>query len=115
MARNKSIAIMGAWGADIVHDVNREVSRIRDTILKIKLKYRLDSDLSAELDIVDRVADAMQLPKLPMLGSHDSSDTDYASNISVLMLWSPQKSKISRPGEYRIHNSKPITISAAWI
>jgi GAF domain-containing protein len=59
-----SVAVMGAWGAAIAHDVNREVSHIRMTIQILKKKFELGL-LASSLDKIDRHASHLSMPEWP--------------------------------------------------
>lgn len=66
LSRTNAVAVMGAWGADIVHDIHREVGAIRLTIDAL----RTDPDLTATtiyqgLDKIDEYIQNLVMPALP--------------------------------------------------
>lgn len=66
LSRTNAVAVMGAWGADIVHDIHREVSVIRLTLDTL----RSEPDLSREIllqriDEIDEYIKNLIMPPLP--------------------------------------------------
>lgn len=82
--RNKLVALMSTWGAEIVHDVNRETARIREKLFSLPLEFNLSAEVQSELEQIDKIAGDMQLPELPVQSpdsfnkaiSQDRSDLD---------------------------------------
>jgi signal transduction histidine kinase len=60
-----AIAIMGAWGADIVHDINREIGHIRRNIFLLKESSDLSPEAKKHLETIDQAAGNLALPELP--------------------------------------------------
>lgn len=65
LSRSNAVAIMGAWGADIVHDVNREVGSIRRAIFILKQQAGLAEKYRAYLQRIDESMGRLALPELP--------------------------------------------------
>jgi signal transduction histidine kinase len=66
LSRADAVALMGAWGADVVHDVNREVGAIR-RVISVLLRQRPDilPETRECLQKIDRYAGNLALPELP--------------------------------------------------
>ena len=47
LARSNAIGLMGAWGAEIVHDVNREVGHIRSEVFLLAKQPSLPEEVRA--------------------------------------------------------------------
>lgn len=63
--RSNAVAIMGAWGADIVHDVNREVGSIRRATFILKQQVALSEKARNYLQRIDESMGRLALPELP--------------------------------------------------
>lgn len=83
LTRSNSVGLMGAWGAEIVHDINREVGFIRREILWLSQQLELQVDLLNSLEIIDTHAGNLALPEIPerlpgqeAMASPSSTDID---------------------------------------
>lgn len=65
LGRTNAVALLGAWGADVVHDVNREVGSIRRAVYLLLQDDRLPSGARERIKAIDRYADRLALPELP--------------------------------------------------
>ena len=66
LGRSNAIAVMGAWGADIVHDIHREVARIRLAIEILRTAEEVPrSLLLARLAEMDEYIMNLIMPELP--------------------------------------------------
>ncbi|MDH4138761.1 MAG: GAF domain-containing protein, partial [Anaerolineae bacterium] len=65
LSRTHAVALMGAWGADIVHDVNREVGAIRRAVFLLQQRSELSGEVKERLQEIDRYAGNLALPELP--------------------------------------------------
>jgi signal transduction histidine kinase len=65
LSRTDAVALMGAWGADVVHDVNREVGAIRRVIYLLQQRPDLPSETKERLQDIDDYARSLALPELP--------------------------------------------------
>lgn len=65
LSRINAVALMGAWGADIVHDVNREVGAIRRASFLLQQHPDLPPEFCEQLRNIDQYAAALALPELP--------------------------------------------------
>lgn len=66
LSRINAIAIMGAWGADIVHDIHREVAVVRLALTTLRVDEELARpDLLAHLHEIDRAITNLVMPVLP--------------------------------------------------
>ncbi len=68
LGRIKTVATMGAWAADVVHDVKREVGNIRRSAFLLQRDYNLSSGACEKVQDIDRFAEELaslptQLPK----------------------------------------------------
>jgi GAF domain-containing protein len=66
LSRTKAVAVMGAWGADVVHDINREVGAIRRSSFLLQQRSDLAPEVKKQLANIDRYAEALALPQLPV-------------------------------------------------
>ncbi|MEZ4674662.1 MAG: GAF domain-containing protein [Caldilineaceae bacterium] len=65
-SRTNTVAIMGAWGADIVHDIHREVGVIRLTIDTLRHETAIPpAVLQQRLDEIDEYVQNLVMPPLP--------------------------------------------------
>jgi signal transduction histidine kinase len=65
LGRANAVAIMGAWGADIVHDINREVGAIRRVLFDLSERPDLPPGFQEQLARIDHSAGELALPSLP--------------------------------------------------
>jgi GAF domain-containing protein len=65
LSRTNAVAVMGAWGADVVHDVNREVGAIRRITFALQQQPDLPAQVKDGLQKVDTYAASLALPELP--------------------------------------------------
>lgn len=65
LSRSNAVAIMGAWGADIVHDINREVGSIRRAVYMLKHQKSVTEREQAYLQRIDESMGRLALPELP--------------------------------------------------
>jgi len=59
------VAMMGAWGAEVTHDVNREVDNINWKVYELKQLPGLDEAVKRGLEEIDRITSTLFLPDLP--------------------------------------------------
>lgn len=66
LSRINAIAIMGAWGADIVHDIHREVAVVRLALATLRVEEDLSQPrLLEHLQEIDRAVSNLVMPVLP--------------------------------------------------
>lgn len=65
LSRARAVALLGAWGAEIAHDVNREAGTIRLAISSLLCRSDLSEDVRQRLEEIDRYAEQLGLPALP--------------------------------------------------
>ena len=65
LARSEMVALMGAWGAEVTHDVNREVGAIRRAIWRLQRSSELSPHFKTRLQEIDHYAEDLALPELP--------------------------------------------------
>ncbi len=65
LVRANSIAILGAWGADMAHKVNREVGAIRRSVYLLRHQHHFDEEVLRRLDAIDQAAASMSVVELP--------------------------------------------------
>lgn len=66
LSRSNAIAIMGAWGADIVHDIHREVAVVRLALAILRMEETLPrSFLLNHLQEIDQAVSNLVMPVLP--------------------------------------------------
>jgi len=66
LSRSNAIAIMGAWGADIVHDIHREVAVVRLAIETLRLEEEIPPELLLRrLHEIDQAVSNLVMPVLP--------------------------------------------------
>jgi nitrogen-specific signal transduction histidine kinase len=65
LTRSNAVGIMGAWGAEIVHVVNREVGYIRREVFLMQQQPELPFETRESLSIIDQSADRLALPEIP--------------------------------------------------
>lgn len=65
LGRTNAIALMGAWGAEMVHDMNRELGAIRRAVYILLQDSSLSPESQEYLNRIDRHAEALDLPDLP--------------------------------------------------
>ncbi|MCB0139171.1 MAG: GAF domain-containing protein, partial [Caldilineaceae bacterium] len=63
LQRTNAVALMGAWGADIVHDVNNEVGAIRRALYVLRQRPDVADDVKEQLKEIDNYADSLGLPE----------------------------------------------------
>jgi GAF domain-containing protein len=65
LGRTNAFAAMGAWGAEIAHEVNREVGNIRLVVSSLKRRSDLAPEVIEYLKEIDSYAGKLGLPALP--------------------------------------------------
>jgi signal transduction histidine kinase len=65
LSRILTIAVMGAWGADVIHDVKQEISTIRWAVDSLRNRGDLDEAVLRELAEIDEAAARMRVPDIP--------------------------------------------------
>ncbi|MCE7983003.1 MAG: GAF domain-containing protein [Caldilinea sp. CFX5] len=66
LSRSNAIAIMGAWGADIVHDIHREVAVVRLALATLRLDEMMPRLLLLNhLQEIDQAVSNLVMPVLP--------------------------------------------------
>lgn len=65
LSRSNAVAIMGAWGADIVHDINREVGSIRRAVHILRHQKGVSERDQSYLQRIDESMNRLALPELP--------------------------------------------------
>lgn len=65
LRRANTVAVMGAWGADVVHDINREVGNIRRKVVRIRQKHQIVPAVERLLADIEDSAQILELPELP--------------------------------------------------
>lgn len=65
LTRSNSVGLMGAWGAEIVHDINREVGYIRRELFWLQQQLETRVDLIESLATIDKRAGHLALPEIP--------------------------------------------------
>lgn len=66
LSRSNAIAVMGAWGADIVHDIHREVAVVRLAIETLRLESDVPRSLLLNrLQEIDSAVSNLVMPVLP--------------------------------------------------
>lgn len=68
LSRANAVAIMGAWGAHTIHDVNREVSAIRRSLFLLHDRDDLPADVCSSLEEMDGYAEKLAMPEFPESG-----------------------------------------------
>ncbi len=65
LSRTNAFAVMGAWGAEIAHEVNREVGHIHLTVASLQQQPELSQEVVQGLAEIDDYAERLGLPALP--------------------------------------------------
>ncbi len=65
LSRSNAVGLMGAWGAEIVHDVNREVGHIRSEVFLLAKQPSLPEEVRQGLGAIDEFAKQLALPEIP--------------------------------------------------
>lgn len=65
LTRSNAVGLMGAWGAEIVHDINREVGYIRRELFWVRQQLETRVDLIESLAAIDERAGHLALPEIP--------------------------------------------------
>jgi GAF domain-containing protein len=65
LSRMNALALMGAWEADIAHDINREVGAIRRSVFMLQRDPGLNAAVKQRLSEIDRAANDLSLPEDP--------------------------------------------------
>jgi GAF domain-containing protein len=61
LQRHNVVAIMGAWGAEIMHTINRRVGEIRTTLFAVLLANEFSDETRQMLQNIDFIAESMLL------------------------------------------------------
>ncbi len=90
LTRSNAVGVMGAWGAEIVHVVNREVGCIRRGVYLIQQRPDIPAEVREELNTIDQSANRLAMPEIPdRLPGYEatplpaSSDIDSAIHTAV--------------------------------
>jgi PAS domain S-box-containing protein len=65
LTRSNAVGLMGAWGAEVVHVVNREVGYIRREVFLMRQDPEITDDIRESLTIIDQSAEKLALPEIP--------------------------------------------------
>jgi signal transduction histidine kinase len=65
LSRANAVAMLGAWAADVIHDLNREIGAIRRSVYILKRRTRLKGELRERLDEIDRGVERLAFFALP--------------------------------------------------
>lgn len=65
LSRSNAVGLMGSWGAEIVHDINREVGYIRRDVLYLRQQPGLPEEMLEALSSIDECAEHLALPEIP--------------------------------------------------
>jgi signal transduction histidine kinase len=65
LSRMNALALMGAWEADIAHDLNREIGAIRRAVFMLQRDPHLGQVAQERLAEIDRAANDLALPEDP--------------------------------------------------
>ncbi len=66
LSRSNAIAVMGAWGADVVHDIHREVAVVRLALETLRVEEAVPSDrFLSRLQEIDNAVSNLIMPILP--------------------------------------------------
>ena len=66
LSRTNAVAVMGAWGADIVHDIHREVGVIRLILDTLRSEHDIPQDLLEQrINEIDECIKSLVMPPLP--------------------------------------------------
>jgi GAF domain-containing protein len=76
LSRMNALALMGAWEADIAHDINREVGAIRRSVYMLQRDPGLSTEAKQRLTEIDSAASGLALPEDP--GSQHLTDRAVA-------------------------------------
>ena len=84
LSRSTAIAVMGAWGADIVHDIHREVAHIRLAIETLRMEEEVPRTLlMARLDEIDEYVINLIMPELPEQAPSDGNGNHQIDQVPV--------------------------------
>jgi GAF domain-containing protein len=90
LTRSNAVGLMGAWGAEIVHDINREVGYIRRDVKYLRQQPGFSEVTMEVLDSIDECAEHLALPEIPerlpgyeAVPSSATSDLDSAIHSAV--------------------------------
>jgi len=90
LTRSNAVGLMGAWGAEIVHDVNREVGHIRSEVFLLAKQPSLPEEVRHGLAAIDEFAKQLALPEIPervpgteVIMAPDSADLDSGIHAAV--------------------------------
>jgi signal transduction histidine kinase len=90
LTRSNAVGLMGAWGAEIVHDINREVGYMRRELFWVRQQLETRVDLIESLMAIDKRAGHLALPEIPerlpgqeAVISPASSEIDFAIQAAV--------------------------------
>jgi signal transduction histidine kinase len=76
LSRANAVAMLGAWAADVVHDLNREIGAIRRSVYILKHQTRLRGPLRERLDEIDRGVERLAYYALPEEPARPGSHPD---------------------------------------
>jgi signal transduction histidine kinase len=65
LMRANAIAALGAWGADMAHELNSEIGAIRRSVYLLGQQEALSADALGHLDAIDRAAANLRVIQLP--------------------------------------------------
>jgi signal transduction histidine kinase len=83
LSRMNALAVMGAWEAEIAHDINREVGAIRRAVYVLQRDLELRPAVKQRLQEIDRAASDLALPEDP--GSQHLFDRNVSWHDAALL------------------------------
>lgn len=81
--RLHTIAVMGVFGADVIHDVKQEVSTIRWAVDRLRNHKNLPAGLLSDLDEIDAAAARMRVPDISTV-ERSLQSADPQANLTTL-------------------------------
>jgi K+-sensing histidine kinase KdpD len=65
LSRANAVAMLGAWAADVVHDLNREIGAIRRSVYILQQQARLNKPLLERLEQIDQSVERLTSYAIP--------------------------------------------------
>jgi GAF domain-containing protein len=114
LSRSNAVALMGAWGAEIAHILNREVGNIRRGVALLRQQFGVTDKIVEELNVIDRSASQLALPEIPeQIPGYDFASSHASCDLNTTIQWAIDVFRAGHPGVQIFFETGDVDIKVA--